>query len=220
MKKNVLNKKNGMSVQSIIIGSVISGVIARRGLAMLWSSVDRAKLVVEKSTTKELKNGMSNLGYVLTDNVDTANLKSFYQQLPNNLNYGIFSVKGTNSSNRNYNTIRGSYVGFADYNNERQVNHLKFVVRELNKFYDNRDAQSRNFDYLGNFMFNDTCTDYSNCWYSFKNYKIEQSGIMSPRGTIINTKDSNNKNVLQLMLENENGNYDNGGWKVSYQKLN
>jgi hypothetical protein len=48
-----MNKIKGVSVQSIIIGSVITGVIALAGLAALWPSVEKAKVYVIAETLDE-----------------------------------------------------------------------------------------------------------------------------------------------------------------------
>jgi len=54
--KSLTNLKiQATSVQSIIIGSVISGVIASAGIAMLWPSVDSAKI---KSIASHMKSQM------------------------------------------------------------------------------------------------------------------------------------------------------------------
>jgi hypothetical protein len=46
-------KIKGVSVQSIIVGSVITGVIAAAGLAALWPSVEKSKVYIIAETYDE-----------------------------------------------------------------------------------------------------------------------------------------------------------------------
>lgn len=48
-----MKKIKGISVQSIIVGSVITGIIALSGLAALWPSVEKAKIYTIAETLDE-----------------------------------------------------------------------------------------------------------------------------------------------------------------------
>lgn len=48
-----MKKTKGFSVQSIIIGSVITGVIALAGLAYMWDSVEKSKIYIVAQSIDE-----------------------------------------------------------------------------------------------------------------------------------------------------------------------
>jgi len=155
-------KLEATSVQSIIIGSVISGVIASAGIAMLWPAVDSAKVVSERTTISEIQSAVA--GAKSSNNssltIIDANVKTLITDriasIGQDLDYYVASNYDTNTSN-------GAFfmVAVADFEDNAKVSKLKSLVQELDKKIDGGDGES-----AGKFIYDATCSSATDCYYA------------------------------------------------------
>jgi hypothetical protein len=157
-------KVKGVSVQSIIIGSVITGVIAGAGLAAMWPSVEKSKINAERVTINEVSNAlmgameerMSAVTYV--DASVLTQMKSRLSALPAFFNYRI-AVENDAAGN-------AAVYLLSDVSNPKSntasVQRLKDVVKALDVQFDGTSAVAT----TGKFRYDTTCDGTAGCFYA------------------------------------------------------
>jgi hypothetical protein len=157
-----MKKIKGVSVQSIIIGSVITGVIAGSGLAALWPSVEKSKINSERTTINEVSNAlvgameqrMSAITYVNAE--VQAQMKKRLTSLPAHFSYHI-AVQNLASGE-----AATFVIAQADVTQSAQVQRLKDVVKDLEVQFDGIGGSGD----TGKFRYDTTCTTGKGCFYA------------------------------------------------------
>lgn len=177
-----MKKIKGVSVQSIVIGSVITGVVAGAGLAALWPSVEKSKINAERSTINEVSNAlagtmeqkMSAVTYVNAE-VQVEMMKRL-ASLPAHFSYHI-AVQNVASGE-----AATFVIAQADVAQTAQVQRLKDVVKELEVQYDGIGGTGE----TGKFRYNTTCTAGNGCFYAVHLADLGISATAFGTGTVAN----------------------------------
>jgi hypothetical protein len=155
-------KIKGVSVQSIIIGSVITGVIAAAGLAALWPSVEKAKINAERVSINEVSNALTSTmeermaGVTFVDAAVTTEMKQRVAALPS---YFTYYIGAENTADVNSNATY--LLAYADSNDTAAVQRLKDVVSALDTQFDGAVDGT-----AGKFRFDTTCDGTGACHYA------------------------------------------------------
>lgn len=169
---NLKGKSEAMSIQSIIVGSVLSAVIGTFGIAMLWPSVDKAK---EENFIKDYQERIKDLAtfrvmngalisYTATNSLVSA--LDITEQLESDKNTKGITRKFVNINDGN--KALNYYVLVFDYTNNEGVNLLKLVAPKLEKRFDgtaNAGASSS----VGKIQYGSSCAgSVSECYLAFR----------------------------------------------------
>jgi hypothetical protein len=163
MTKIMTKKTKGVSVQSIIIGSIILGVIAGAGIAAMWPSVEKAKVVSEKSTIGEMQIALQGLmqdyegGFSTVDATVQADMKARVASLPTDLVYNLAYAENTTTGDYAIGLVAGAHTTGA-------IARLKNIAAELDAQIDGGDGATS-----GSFQYDLTCaaaTTGTDCYYS------------------------------------------------------
>ncbi len=157
-----MKKIKGVSVQSIIIGSVITGVIAGAGLAAMWPSVEKSKINAERVTINEISNAlmgtmeerMSAVTYVNAQ--VKAEMQARLTALPSYFTYHIAVENNVAGDAATY------VIAAAEDTNTAQVQRLKDVVKELEVQFDGIGGTAT----TGKFRYDTTCDGLAGCFYA------------------------------------------------------
>lgn len=225
------SKSKAMSVQSIIIGSVISGVIARGGLAMLWPRVGQSKSTSRKTSLRSLDtsiggwNNIDNNNNVLSEAHLSNGLEKRFQS-PTNFKIRLVSSTGIDNRNTStFNLSKNIGVVYRDFTNSNQVQALRDMAKKLEKDIDGTTRPTLS-DGNGVISYNVNCGNQKNCYLrkEIKNAKNDDS--TTSMDTIVFTKENaTNQNVIEAIVRdtNSNGsrffNSSDSTFRISYKKF-
>ena len=171
-----LNKKNGFSVQSLIVGSIIASIISTVAISISWDSISKGKSLTEKQRIERIKTNLKQDKFY-NKSVFNINYKDDEIINLNNFKYMLFTI--SNKIDFSEKKDLGILLVLADYKNKNQVNRLKEVVEDFEKYNENVELSNETLNY------NLTCTNDNDCFYSisnltnfgnnFKLYSIEES---------------------------------------------
>ena len=171
-----LNKKNGFSVQSLIVGSIIASIISTVAISISWDSISKGKSLTEKQRIERIKTNLKQDKFY-NKSVFNINYKDDEIINLNNFKYMLFTI--SNKIDFSEKKDLGILLVLADYKNKNQVNRLKEVVEDFEKYNENVELSNETLNY------NLTCSNDNDCFYSisnltnfgnnFKLYSIEES---------------------------------------------
>ncbi len=203
MRNTILKTKSkAMSVQSIIIGSVIAGVIAASGLAMLWPAVDAGKVTSELTTLSEINvqinSEFSSKGMGSTNNANSLIGIVDKLSLPNDFKYVVVTSQSTNGAFDGQSI--GGIIAIAKDNEESQTK-LKTIIKDLDKKFDGSDNR-----FAGKMGYETDCSLDRKCFYTLqlKQFNI-QDPVMNLIGSVFNMRDASNVHVNNLILSANKG---------------
>lgn len=223
MVKTILKAKSkALSVQSIIIGSVISGIIASAGLSMMWPSVDAAKVQTEQRTINAINlmigTYRSNHGGLPTNIGHYSKLMGYVQQLPNDFKYALIRSldnSGTGTDGQG----KGGIIAISKDTSASETN-LKSIIIELEKRFDQNGNKV-----IGTMGYENDCTRDWGCFYSVELSSYDVNDPIVPLwGVIVNTRNvAGTEHVTKTILGMNKGqtlHYVHGGYDRQIVVLN
>lgn len=191
--KNIF-KKMGLSVQSIIIGRVISGVIRGGGISILWDSIEKREFNTELKIIKELD--LSIMSHNRMTSVENVNFTSDMNNLPQEFEYVIFTIEQFNNRDSFLVTLR-------DNTNSKEVSKIKMISKRMNKFIDNTSSNSLSDLHDKNIRYKNTCLTDNDCYLIYRNVrgrgKLPSSDSFNIVSHLENVKSLTSKSLLETI---------------------